>query len=161
MKAGFGRRPADAAAFVEFVQDATNDYLPDAIYQIYAPEARLVMITDGGREESVGVPAIHAAWARSCATFQSCRFSVSKRLVATSEDTIVNQWWGGPAGRRDGCGIEVWRFDAHAKVLDVHVYSFLKVRSAHHPIQVLQLLLGSPGMVLAFGRAALRRSAGG
>ncbi|MGB3893449.1 MAG: hypothetical protein WA942_04235 [Mycolicibacter sinensis] len=53
--------------------------------------------------------------------------------------------------------MEVWRFDAHTKVRAVHVYSFLNVRSARHPLQILQLLLGSPGMVLAFGRAALHR----
>lgn len=154
-----GRRPADAAAFVEFVQDTTNDYRPDVVYDLYATDARLVMIADGARKESVGVQAIHAAWARSCAVFEARRFKLSKRLVAATEDTIVNQWWGGPDGRRDGCGIEVWRFDAQAKVRAVHVYSFVKVRSARHPLQVLQLLIGSPGMVLAFGRAALRRRA--
>lgn len=157
MTGAIGRRPADAAAFVEFVQDTTNDYRPEVIYELYATDARLVMISDGAREESVGVQAIHTAWARSCAVFEARRFRLSKRLVATTEDTIVNEWWGGPDGRRDGCGIEVWRFDAQAKVRAVHVYSFLKVRSARHPLQILQLLLGSPGLVLAFGRAALRR----
>lgn len=156
-----GRRPADATAFVKFVQDATNDYLPDVIYEIYARDARLVMISDGAREESLGVQAIHTAWARSCAAFEACRFTVSKRLVATGEGTIVNEWWGGPGGRQDGCGVEIWRFDAHAKVLDVHVYSFLKVRSARHPLQALLLIIGSPGMVFAFARAAMRRCAPG
>lgn len=88
-----GRRPADAAAFVEFVQDTTNDYRPDVVYELYATDARLVMIADGAREESVGVQAIHAAWARSCAAFEARRFKLSKRLVAATEDTIVNQWW--------------------------------------------------------------------
>jgi hypothetical protein len=152
-----GRRPSDAAAFVEFVQDTTNDHRPDVVYELYATDARLVMISDGAREESVGVQAIYTAWARSCAVFEARRFRLSKRLIATTGDTIVNEWWGGPDGRRDGCGIEVWRFDAHAKVRAVHVYSFLKVRSTRHPLQILQLLLGSPGVVLAFARAALRR----
>ncbi|RRR46645.1 hypothetical protein EHH44_07450 [Mycolicibacter terrae] len=152
-----GRRPADAAAFVEFVQDTTNAYLPDVIFQIYAPDARLVMIADGAREESVGLQAIHTAWARSCAVFEARRFRLSKRLVAATDDTIVNEWWGGPHGRHDGCGIEVWRFDPQSKVRDVHVYSFLKVRSTRHPLQVLQLSVSSPGTVVAFGRAALRR----
>ncbi|MDD7811353.1 hypothetical protein PP713_02075 [Mycobacterium sp. CSUR Q5927] len=89
-----GRRPADAAAFVEFVQDMTNDYRPEVIYELYAADARLVMISDGAREESVGVQAIHTAWARSCAVFEARRFRLSKRLVATTEDTIVNEWWG-------------------------------------------------------------------
>ncbi|OHU99124.1 hypothetical protein [Mycobacterium talmoniae] len=155
--AAIGRRPADAAAFVASVQDATNAYLTEVIYDMYAADARAVMITDGAREESVGVEAIHATWARACAAFKARRFRLDKQLVAATEDTIVNEWCGGPHGRRDGCGLEVWRFDPDAKVIDLRAYNFLKVRSARHPLQVVQLLLGSPGMTLAAGRAGLRR----
>jgi hypothetical protein len=85
------RWPADAAAFVAFVQDTTNEYRPDVIYELYATDARLVMISDGAREESVGVQAIHTAWARSCEVFEARRFRLSKGLAATTEDTIVNE----------------------------------------------------------------------
>ncbi|OBI51701.1 hypothetical protein A5707_13375 [Mycobacterium kyorinense] len=150
-------RPTDARAFVESVERATNERLSDAVYEIFAPNARSVMISDGAREESVGVEAIHDSWARTCAAFRARRFRVEKHLVAATDDTIVNEWRGGPGGRRDGCGIEIWRFDCEGRVIDQRLYGYLKVRSAVHPIQALQLLLGSPGMALAFGWARLRR----
>lgn len=115
------------------------------------------MITDGAREESIGVQAIHDAYARNCAAFKARRFTLEKQLVAATEDTIVNEWRGGPRGRRQGCGIEVWRFDHEGKVIDLRLYSYLKVRPTLHPLQILQLMLGSPGMTLAAGWARLRQ----
>lgn len=150
-----GRRPDDAVAFVESVEHATNEYLTESIYDIFATNARSVMITDGARDESVGVDAIHDSWAQACTAFKARRFKVQKRLVAATDDTIVNEWSGGPRGRPDGCGIEVWRFDHQSKVVEQHLYNYLKVRPTLHPIQALKLLLGSPGMALAAGRARL------
>jgi hypothetical protein len=112
-----GRRPEDAAAFVELVEHPTNECLTDAIYEIFAADARSVMIADGAREESVGVDAIHDAWAKTCTAFKACRFRLEKRLVAATDDTIVNEWRGGPHGRHDGCGIEVWRFGHQSRSL--------------------------------------------
>jgi hypothetical protein len=127
------------------------------VFDIYATDARAVMITDGAREEAVGVHAIHDAYARNCAAFKARRFTLDKHLVAATKDTIVNEWWGGPHGRREGCGIEVWRFDQQSKVIDLRLYSYLKVRPTLHPIQILQLMLGSPGMTLAAGWARFRQ----
>lgn len=152
-----GRRPDDAVAFVELVERATNEYLSDAIYEIFAADARSVMITDGARDESIGVDAIHDAWARNCTAFKACHFRLEKRLVAATDDAIVNEWRGGPHGRRDGCGIEVWRFDDQSKVIDQRLYNYLKVRPASHPIQAVRLLLGSPSMTLAASWARLRQ----
>jgi hypothetical protein len=153
---GAGRRPEDAAAFVESVEHATNARRTDAVYELFAADARSVMITDGALEEAVGVHAIHDAWARSCMAFQACHFRLEKRLVAATDDTIVNEWRGGVRGRRDACGIEVWRFDRQGKVIDQRLYNYLKVRPALHPIQALRLLLGSPTMTLAATWARLR-----
>lgn len=150
-----GRRPDDAVAFVESVEHATNESLTEAIYEIFAPHARSVMITDGAREESVGLDAIHSAWVRTCTAFKARQFRIHKHLIAATDDTIVNEWYGGPRGRSDGCGIEVWRFDPHGKVIDQRLYSYLKVRSPLHPLQTLKLILSSPSMTMAVGRARL------
>lgn len=156
-----GRRPDDAAAFVESVERATNEYLVEAVHNIFASGARWVTITDGAREKSVGIDAIRDAWAQACTTFKARQFRVRKHLLAATDDTIVNEWCGGPRGRTDGCGIEVWRFNNQSKVIDQRTYSYLKVRPPLHPIQALQLLPGSPGMALAAGRAKfLQRSRG-
>jgi len=150
-----GRRPGDAVAFVESVERATNEYRSDAVYDIFAVDARWMAVTDGACEESVGIYAIHNAWALACTTFKAQQFKVRKHIVAATDDTIVNEWCGGPRGRTDGCGIEIWRFDDEGKVIDQHAYNCLKVRSPLHPIQVLKLLLSSPGMTLAAGWARL------
>ncbi|MGB6208434.1 nuclear transport factor 2 family protein [Mycobacterium sp.] len=154
---GAGRRPEDAAAFVEFVERATNESRADAIYEIFAADARSVMITDGAWEESVGVHAIHDTWSTTCSTFKACHFRLEKTLVAATDDTIVNDWRGGPRGRRDSCGIEVWRFDHHGKVIDLQFYNYLKIRPTLHPIQALRLLLGSPTMTIVAAWARLRQ----
>jgi len=154
---GAGRRPEDAAAFVDFLECANNEYRSDAIYEIFAANARSVMITDGAREESVGVHAIHDAWSTTCATFRACRFRLEKILVIATDDTIVNEWRGGPHGRRDGCGVEVWRFDDQRKVIDQRSYNYLKIRSPLHPIQALRLFLGSPSMTVAAAWLKIRR----
>lgn len=152
-----GRRPDDAIAFVDAIERATNEYRTDAIYDIFARQARSVTITDGAREVSTGVDAIHAAWAQACMTFKARQFQLRKQLVAATDDLIVNDWRGGPYGRPDGCGIEIWRFDNNSKVIEQLLYNYLKVRPPLHPIQTLKLLLGSPGMTIAAGRARLRR----
>lgn len=77
--------------------------------------------------------------------------------MAATDDIIVNEWSGGPHGRREGRGIEIWRFNREGKVVDQRLYSYLKVRPTWHPIQVLQLLLVSPGMALTAGWARLRQ----
>ncbi|MGW6730149.1 nuclear transport factor 2 family protein [Nocardia sp. NPDC055029] len=153
-----GRRPDDAVAFVESVEHATNEYVTEAIYEIFATDARQVIITDGALEESIGIDAIHEAWARTCAGFEATRFSVSKRLVAATGETIVNEWYGGPRGHRTGRGIEVWRFDHQSKVVEQRLFNYLKVRSVLHPLQVLQLLLSSRRVTVAVGWARLTRS---
>lgn len=150
-----GRRPDDAAAFVEAAERASNEYRAEAIYDIFAPHARSVTITDGAREESIGINAIHAAWAQSCETLKARNFQLHKQLVAATDNTIVNDWRGGPHGHPDGCGIEVWRFDHDGKVIEQILYSFLKLRAPLHPIQVLKLFLGSPRTTAAAGRARL------
>lgn len=151
-----GRRPEDAAAFVESVERATNGYLTDVIFEIFAEDARVVTITDGGRDEHVGVVDIHRAWVTDCATFKAHRFKVEKLLIAATEDTIVNDWRGGPNGRREGCGIEVWTFDHEGKVIQQRLYSYLMVRSTTNPLQVLRLLLTSPRFSLTAGWMRLR-----
>ena len=151
-----GRRPADAVEFVASVERGTNEYLTDVIYDIFAANARSVVITDGGRDENIGVDAIHDAWATDCVTFKSHRFNVEKCLIAATEDTIVNTWRGGFNGNRDGCGIEVWKFDHEGKVIDQQLYSYLKVRPTTSGLQALKLLLTSPRVALAAGWARFR-----
>jgi len=151
-----GRRPDDAAAFIASVERATNERVVEAASDIFAANARWVAITDGARQESLGIGAIDDAWAQACATFKARHFTVRKRLLAATEDTIVNDWRGGPRGRNHSHGIEVWRFDLQGKVIELRAYSFLNVRSPFHPVQTLQLLLGSPAMTLTGGLARLR-----
>lgn len=151
-----GHRPADAAAFVATVEHATNHHVIGAARDIFADDAKWVAITDGAREESVGLRAIDTAWAQACATFRARQYRVRKRLVAATDDTIINEWDGGPRGRTSGRGIEVWRFNRDGKVAHLSAYSYLKVRSPFHPLQTVQLLLGSPGMTIAAGLTRLR-----
>jgi hypothetical protein len=155
-KGRVGRRPADAAGFVASVELGTNNYLTDVIYDIFAANARSVSITDGGRDENIGVDAIHHAWVIDCATFRTHDFNAEKHLIAATEDTIVNTWRGGFNGNRDGCGIEVWRFDHDAKVIEQQLYSYLRVRPTTSALQGLKLLLTSPRVALAAGWARFR-----
>ena len=151
-----GKRPEDAAGFVASVERGTNEYLTDVIYDIFAKDARSVVITDGGHDENIGVDEIHAAWVIDCRTFRRHRFNVEKRLIAATEDTIVNEWRGGFRGNRDGRGIEIWKFDHEGKVIEQRLSSYLKVRPMTSPVQMLLLMLISPRIALSAGWARFR-----
>jgi len=59
-------------------------------------------------------------------------------------------------GGNSGRGIEVWHFNHEGKVAHLSAYGYLKVRSPFHPLQAVQLLLGSPGMTISAGLTRLR-----
>lgn len=84
-----GHRPDDAAAFVESVERTTNDYLVAAAYDIFATDARWVTITDGARQETVGIDAIGGPWAQACMAFKAPQFTVQNRLAAATDAIIV------------------------------------------------------------------------
>lgn len=152
-----GRLPSDPEAFVAGVERATNEYDTDVIRGIFATDGVSEIITDGGRDVNRGVDQIAASWAADCAAFRARRLKLTKRLIAATDDTIVNEWRGGFGGRGGACGIEVWKFDSEGKVIDQRLYSYLRVRPSMSATQGLRSLLTYPVLALTFGRERLRK----
>jgi hypothetical protein len=155
-----GRRPDDAEAFVREVERATNAYDATVIGEIFAERAVQEIITDGGRDLNRGVGAIASSWAADCDATRSLGLQVRKRLLAVTSDSIINDWAGSYRGRGEARGVEVWRFDPFARVIDHRLYGFLRVRPSMGPLQGLRMLVGSPRIALTFGRHRLRSRRG-
>jgi ketosteroid isomerase-like protein len=136
--------PADPAAFVAAAEQITNDRDAAAVAAVFAPDADSVIITDGAEERYHGREHIHRAWQALLSALERRGLYVSKALVTAGDGVIVNTWRGSLNGRTDGCGIEVWHFDADGLVREHELYNYLSVRPARHPLARLKFALAYP-----------------
>ncbi len=155
---GVGRLPDDPAAFVAAAERLTNAHDAPGAAAVYAPDARLVLITNGAREEHHGRGAIERAWGVVLGAGERRGFRVRKTVVAVGGDTIVNRWEGEIGERADVHGTESWRFDADARVVEHQALTFLGVRPATSLAARLLVLAAAPRTALALLRAERRAS---
>jgi hypothetical protein len=150
--------PQDARAFVARAELATNSN--DAgwpLTEAYAPDVRLEMIGDGVHQVCQGVaqagPAVRALYDWIAASHGR----VTKTLIATSPDTIVNEVKGHLFnGRHLTSGTEIWRFDEHGKVVHNVIYNALDAKPPTNPTAALRALIGHPRVALTYLAAQLR-----
>jgi hypothetical protein len=142
-------------AFLAAAERATNDYDLDAVMSVYAPEATLESVTDGAQERHRGAPAVRRAWAGYLGGLGERGLTLSKHLVSSTEDTIVNEWHGRGRHRR-ARGIEVWRFDPAGLVVEHRLFTFLDTRPAQGLLARLRLAAVSPRIAAALLRAQRR-----
>lgn len=156
--------PQDARAFVARAELAANSN--DAgwpLNEAYAPDVRLEMVSDGVHQVCSGMaqagPAVRALYDWIAASHGR----VTKTLIATSPDTIVNEVRGSLFdGRHVITGTEIWRFDEHGKVVHNVIYSALDAKPPTNPVAALRTLIGHPRLALTYLAARLRvRSAPG
>lgn len=155
---GAGRLPDDPAGFLADAERLTNAHDAPGASAVYAPDAVLVLITDGAREEHHGPAAIERAWSVVLGAGARRGFRVGKTLVAVGDDTIVNRWDGELGGRPGAHGTETWRFDADARVVEHWACTFLAVRPASSLVARLRVLVADPRTALALLRAERRAS---
>ncbi|MGI5131817.1 nuclear transport factor 2 family protein [Pseudonocardia sp. CA-107938] len=150
--------PEDALAFVARAELATNSN--DAgwpLTEVYAPDVRLEMIGDGVHQVSEGIaeagPAVRALYDWIAAHHGR----VTKTLIATSADTIVNEVEGRLFnGRHTTTGTEIWRFDEHGKVVHNVIHTALDARPPTHPAAALRALITHPHVAITYLAAQLR-----
>lgn len=150
--------PDDPRAFVARAELATNSN--DAqwpLTEAYAPDVRLELIGDGVHQVCQGLaeagPAVRALYDWIAAS----RGRVTKTLVATSPDTIVNEVTGRLFnGRHETRGTEIWRFDQRGKVVHNVIYSALDAKPPTRPAAALRALIGHPRVALTYLAAQLR-----
>ncbi len=149
--------PDDPQAFIEGAERGINERDLDATAGVYAEDAFMQTFTDGAEESFRGVDEVRSAWAGYLDAMAERDFRLAKTLVATSSDTIVNEWSGTIAGRTDSRGIEYWVFDDDGRVREHRLYTFLDVRPSSSPIQRARMGLAYPRTALSFLRAQRRR----
>jgi hypothetical protein len=144
--------PDDPTTFIAAAERGINERDLDATAGVYAPDARLESFTDGAHEQYRGADQVRTAWKGYLAAMDDRGFTLSKKLTAVSDDTIVNDWTGTLGGRTEAHGIESWRFDDSGKVAEHQMYTFLNVKPSTSPLQRLRLSLDYPLTALAFLR---------
>jgi nuclear transport factor 2 (NTF2) superfamily protein len=149
--------PDDPQAFIAAAERGINERDLDATAGVYAQDVFMQTFTDGAEESFRGAEAVRGAWASYLAAMAERDFRLAKTLVATSSDTIVNEWSGTIAGRTDSRGIEYWVFDHEGRVREHRLYTFLDVRPATSAIQRARLALAYPRTALSLLRAQRRR----
>jgi hypothetical protein len=147
--------PADAERFVAEAERISNATNVEEALAIYSPDALLESVTDGTLLVHRG-PELNTAIEVMFSVARTRSIKVSKQLVASTEDTIVNSWQGTVGHRQQTRGIEVWKFDTDGQVCHQQLYTFLDVRPDTHPIQLLRILALYPHTALTFLRAKLR-----
>lgn len=144
---------ADPVAFVAEAQRLTNTHDFAGAAAVYAPDARLELVTDGAVEWHEGRDAIQQAWQVVLDAGRAQGFQVVKEVVTASADTVVNRWEGSFGGRGACRGIESWTFGAEGLVVEHRAETFLSVRPASSWRARLRLLVTSPRVALGFARA--------
>jgi SnoaL-like domain len=147
--------PADAEHFVAEAARISNAADVQEALAVYAPDAVLECITDGTLLVHRGTAELRPGIEVMFSVARARRILVSKQLVATTSDTIVNIWRGTVAGKHTTRGIEVWRFNTEGKVCHQQMYTFLNVCPDSDWVQRLRLLVLSPRTALAFLRAQI------
>lgn len=145
-----------ADAFVREAERMTNERDVDGIRKVFAKDGRWTVTIDGSVVEARGVDEIHRGWAAMCRFMTARRMFVAKALVAFDDRTIVNEWTGQVAGRRNARGIEVWQLDEHRKVTDQRLYGFLDPRPDSSLLQSVRMVVAHPRTAIAFAQARVR-----
>jgi ketosteroid isomerase-like protein len=153
-----GRLPDDPTAFVAAAEQAINNYDLEATAGVYATGAVMHSVTDGAEESFEGADAIRTAWSGYLEGMRSTGFQLAKTLVSANGETLVNNYESSFRDGRTGRGIETWRFDSDARVVEHHMYSFFETRPSSSLVQQLRLLFAYPRIALAFLRATRRSS---
>lgn len=148
---------ADPAAFVQAAQDGVNERSVDACVAAYAPDAVLVSVTDGAREEHCGTAELRKAWEGYLGGMQATGFTLTKTLISAADDVIVNAWTSRFADGRTGLGVETWRFDGEGRVAHHEMLTFFDVRPSTSIVARARLTFAYPRIAVAFLRATLRR----
>lgn len=149
--------PVDPQEFIAAAERGINERDLEATAGVYADDAFMQTFTDGAEESFRGSDQVRAAWASYLDAMADRDFRLAKTLVATSEDTIVNEWSGTIAGRTDSRGVEYWVFDDDGQVREHRLYTFLDVRPATSAVQRARLGLAYPRTALSLLRAQRKR----
>jgi SnoaL-like domain len=149
--------PDDPQAFIAAAERGINERDLEGTVGVYAENAFMQTFTDGAEESFRGADQVRGAWASYLDAMAERGFRLAKTLVATSDDTIVNEWSGTISGRTDSRGIEYWVFDEAGRVREHRLYTFLDVRPSSSAIQRARMGLAYPRTALSFLRAQRRR----
>ena len=142
-----GRLPDDPAAFVAEAQRASNAGDLAALETMYAADAVFENTADGVFERYRGGPQVVAAWKALLTVSSGAGLDIRKTLLTVSDDWIVNDW-AGTMGGRPVRGIELWHFDADAKVVHHRTYSTLSALPSSSVRAKLRVLLNHPVFAL-------------
>lgn len=150
------RAPDDPESFVSEAECMTNDRDVAPIDTVFSPTATMTSVIDGLVITAHGRDEIRTQWSLMCRFMAARRMVVSKRLVTSDADTIVNEWTGSLGGRTNARGIEVWHFDEHGHVDDQRLYGFLNTGPDSSALQSLRMLAAYPVTAATFGLQRLR-----
>ncbi|KAB2339302.1 nuclear transport factor 2-like protein [Actinomadura rudentiformis] len=150
--------PDDPAAFVARAQLATNTCDTEWPMTIYAPAIRLETIGDGVHDVHEGADAVRPALESLYRWFAAADATISKTLIATSHDTVVNTWEGTLfGGRQTTYGAELWRFDQSGHVSHNLLYASINPKPSANPLGALRMLLGHPRPTWTYLKVRLRQ----
>jgi hypothetical protein len=116
--------------------------------------------TDGALESYHGLPEIQGAWRVYMTVLRSVGLRLKKRLLVASGEVIMNDWHGELANGAMARGVERWRFDAQARVVEHDMFTHLDVRPSTSTLQRLRLLVCQPRIAIPFLRARHSTSLG-
>ncbi len=151
--------PEDPVAFIARAEQATNTCDTDWPMTIYAPTIRLETIGDGVHDIHHGADAVRPALETIYEWFADVDAHITKTLIATSHDTVVNTWHGTLfGGRQTTYGAELWRFDPTGHVTHNTLYTAMNPKPPSHPITGMRMLIGHPRPSLAFLNLRIRKA---
>lgn len=154
------RTPASPEQFVDEAQRITNERDTTAARTLFASTAHWTSIIDGMIIEANGIAEIDARWQLMCRFMRARRMTVTKRLVAFDDHTIVNEWSGSLDGRATALGIEYWVFGEHSRIVEQRLYGFLDANPDTSIRQSLRMLSSYPKTAFTFAWARLGNSRG-
>ncbi len=134
----------DAHEFINAAESAFNNKDLDAACAGYAQNATLESLTNGSCDSFSGIERISVAWK---GIFKAMpHFILTKRIVLSSQQKIINEWEGTIDRKRkvQSRGIEIWTFNELGQVIHHKLYTFLKVYSADDLKGKLLFGLASP-----------------
>jgi hypothetical protein len=151
------RVPDDPAGFVALAQDAANAYDTAWPLTVYAPDIRLEVLGDGIHDVHNGIDDVRPALELLYGWFDRTQARISKTLVATSSDTIVNLADGVILNGQTIHGAEFWKFDQHGQVVHNLLYTSVNPKPLSHPLALLRMLIGHPRPALTHLAVQLRQ----
>lgn len=152
------RLPDDPVAFVARAEHATNTNDTTWPMTIYAPSIRLETIGDGVHDVYDGAHAVRPALEDLYQWFALIDAQITKTLIATSEDTLVNTWHGTLfGGRQRTYGAEFWRFNEDGQVVHNMLYTSINPKPGNSVAGAIRMLIGHPRPTWAYIKVRARR----